>query len=108
MKLRCHLIVAMLAVAISTQGSAQQLVATPEGCYKDLFGKISCPPIGGEIHVDFSGKAVCGKGKCVRDLFGKVTCSNQPGGQITQDVAGKIMCVGACEEATEAKCLQLK
>jgi hypothetical protein len=41
-------------------------------------------------------------------LFGKVTCSSQPGGQVTQDVNGKIMCVGGCEEASASNCQQLK
>ena len=58
--------------------------------------------------MNLSGQAVCGKGHCVRDLFGKVTCSSQPGGQVTQDVNGKIMCVGGCEEASASNCQQLK
>jgi hypothetical protein len=108
MKRLSLVIVATFAITAASLTQAQQLGAAPDGCYKDLSGKISCPPMGGEIYVDLSGQAVCGKGRCVRDLFGKVTCSAQPGGQVTQDVNGKIMCAGSCEEASASNCQQLK
>jgi hypothetical protein len=100
-------IVATFAITAASLPHAQQPGPAPDGCYKDLSGKISCPPMGGEIYVDLSGKAVCGKGRCVRDLFGKVTCSAQQGGQVTQDVNGKIMCAGTCEQASASNCQQL-
>jgi hypothetical protein len=31
-----------------------------------------------------------------------------PGGQVTMDVSGKIMCAGGCEEASAANCQQLR
>jgi hypothetical protein len=108
MKLLLLLAIASFAMTVASQIEAQQLGPVPEGCFRDLSGKISCPPIGGEIHVNLSGQAVCGKGRCVRDLFGKVTCSSQPAGQVTQDVTGKIICAGSCEEASAANCQQLK
>jgi hypothetical protein len=80
----------------------------PDGCVKDLYGKVSCPPMGGDIQVTLSGQAICGKGRCVRDPFGKVTCSSQPGGQITQAPTGNIMCAGGCEAASAAYCQQLR
>jgi hypothetical protein len=96
------------AMTVASQVQARQLGPVPDGCFKDLSGKISCRPMGGEIHVNLSGQAVCGKGRCVRDSFGKVTCSSQPAGQVTQDVNGKIMCAGSCEEASASNCQQLK
>ena len=102
------LVMATFAMTVASQIQAQQLGPAPDGCYKDLSGKISCPPRGGEIHVNLSGQAVWGTGRCVRDLFGKVTCSTQPAGQVIQDVNGKIMCPGGCEEASAANCQQLQ
>jgi hypothetical protein len=101
-------VIVSFAMTVALQINAQQLGPVPDGCFKDLSGKISCPPIGGELQVTLSGQAVCGKGRCVRDLFGKVTCSSQPAGQVTQDVNGKITCAGSCEEASAANCQQLK
>jgi hypothetical protein len=102
------LVMAALAMIVAAPIQAQQLGPAPDGCYKDLSGKISCPPMGGEVYVNLSGEAVCGKGRCVRDLFGKVSCSTQPGGQVNMDVNGKIMCAGGCEEASAANCQQLR
>ncbi len=62
------LIVAALAMTVASQTPAQTV---PEGCFRDVAGKISCPPLGGEMYVNLSGQAVCGKGHCVRDAFGK-------------------------------------
>ena len=108
MKTMSRFVVASIAAVFALQVEAQQLGPVPDGCFRDLSGKVSCPPVGGEVHVTLSGQAVCGKGRCVRDLSGKVTCSSQPAGQITQDVNGKIMCAGRCEEASETNCVQLK
>ena len=108
MKFLSLLVMAGFAMTGASQIQAQQLGPAPDGCYKDLSGTISCPPMGGEIHVNLSGQAVCGKGRCVRDLFGKVTCSTLPAGQIVQDVNGKVMCAGSCEEASASNCQQLK
>ena len=98
-------VVAIFAMIIASQTQAQTV---PVGCVKDLSGKISCPPMGGEVYVNLSGEAVCGKGRCVRDLFGKATCSSQPAGQVTMDVSGKVMCAGGCEEASAAYCQLLQ
>ena len=108
MKRPLLLSIVFVAMCVASQIEAQQLGPPPEGCYKDLSGKVSCPPIGGEIHVTLAGQAICGKGRCVRDPFGKVTCSSQPGGQVTQDVSGTVACVGSCEEASAANCQVLK
>ena len=108
MKFPSLLVIATFAMAVTSQVLAQQFGPVPDGCFKDLSGKISCPPMGGELVVNLSGQAVCGKGRCARDLFGKVTCSSQPGGQVMQDVNGKIMCAGRCEEASASNCQQMK
>jgi len=107
-KTMSRFVVASIATLFALQVQAQQLGPVPDGCFRDLSGKVSCPPVGGEVHVDISGRAVCGKGRCVRNLSGKVTCSSEPAGQVAQDVNGKVTCVGRCEEASEANCLQLK
>jgi len=108
MKFLSLLVMATFAMTVASQIQAQLLGPVPDGCFRDLSGKISCPPMGGQLVVNLSGQAVCGKGRCVRDLFGKVTCSSQPGGQVTQDINGKIMCAGSCEEASASNCQQLK
>jgi hypothetical protein len=107
MKSLMLLIIAIFGITVALQVQAQQQGPVPSGCFKDLSGKISCPPMGGDLHVTLSGQAVCGKGRCVRDLFGKVTCSAQPAGQVAQDVSGKVMCAGGCEEASASNCQQL-
>ena len=99
---------AAIAAALALHAHAQSLEPAPKGCYKDLMGKVSCPPLGGEVHVTLDGVAVCGKGKCVRDLFGKITCSAQPGGQVIQEISGQVRCAGSCEEASAAYCQQLQ
>jgi hypothetical protein len=107
MKFISLLVMSTFAMTVASQVQAQQVV--PEGCFKDhLSGKTSCPPLGGELVVTLSGQAVCGKGRCVRDLFGKVTCSALPGGQVTLEVSGKIMCAGSCEEASASNCQEMK
>jgi hypothetical protein len=103
-----QLVLASIATVFALHVVAQQIGPVPDGCFRDLSGTISCPPVGGEVHVTLSGRAVCGKGRCVRDLSGKVTCSSEPAGHVAQDVNGKVTCVGRCEEASEANCLQLK
>jgi hypothetical protein len=100
----CASIVAMFAIVLVPPAQSQQLGPAPEGCVKDVFGKISCPPIGGEAYLTLSGQAVCGKGRCVRDLSGKVTCSSVAGGQVLQDASGRIACAGGCEEASPSYC----
>jgi hypothetical protein len=100
-------IVATIAVMAASQVQAQQF-GVPAGCYQDLNGKISCPPMGGEVYVNISGQAVCGKGRCVKDIYGKITCSSLPAGQIVMDISGKIMCAGSCEEASADFCQQLR
>jgi hypothetical protein len=108
MKSMLPLIVAVFALTFATQARSQSFGPTPEGCIKDLAGKISCPPMGGEVYMTLSGQVVCGKGRCVRDLFGKVTCSSLPGGQISQDATGKVSCAGSCEEASASYCQVLQ
>ena len=101
-------VMAAFAMTVASHIQAQQIGPAPDGCVKDLSGKISCPPMGGEVYMNLSGQAVCGKGRCVRDLFGKVTCSTQPAGQVMMDVNGKVMCAGSCEEASAANCQQMQ
>ena len=101
-------VVATFVMTVASQVQSQQLRPVPEGCVKDLAGKVSCPPIGGEVYVNLSGQAVCGRGRCVRELSGKVTCSSLPGGQIVQDASGKIACAGSCEEASASYCQVLQ
>ena len=107
MKFVLLLVMITFAMTAGSPVQAQQLGSVPRGCYRDLSGKLSCPPMGGELQVTLEGQAVCGKGRCVRDLFGKVTCSAQPGGQVTQDVNGNVACVGGCEQASPAYCQTL-
>jgi hypothetical protein len=102
------LVAAAFAMTVATQVQAQQFGPVPDGCYKDMSGKISCPPMGGDIQVTLEGQAVCGKGRCVRDIFGKITCSTQPAGQVMMDVNGKVMCAGSCEQASAANCQQMQ
>jgi hypothetical protein len=109
MKCSMMIVAALLASVGASQVHSQQLAPAPQGCYKDMSGKVSCPPLGGEIYVTVSGEAVCGKGRCVRDPFGAVTCSSQPGGQISQDLNNnQIRCAGSCEKASAATCQRLQ
>lgn len=107
MKTLSLFVLAMFAMTVTSRVQPQ-LGPVPDGCVKDLSGKISCPPAGGEVYLTLSGQAVCGKGRCVRDLSGKVTCSSVPAGQVAQDVSGKIVCAGGCEEASAAYCQVLR
>jgi len=104
MKSLSLLVVAAFAMAAAMHARSQPVGPIPEGCLKDLSGKISCPPMGGEVHMTLSGLVVCGKGRCVRDLFGKITCSSVPAGQISQDANGNVSCAGRCEEASASFC----
>ena len=105
----CSLLVsATFAMMVTSPVHAQPAAPVPAGCYAHLDGKVSCPPLGGELHVTLQGQAVCGKGRCIRDPFGKITCSAEPGGQITQDVGGQIRCSGGCEGASAANCQRLR
>jgi hypothetical protein len=99
---------ATLLLTVAAQAQAQNIAPAPPGCAMELNGDIYCPPMGGDIVVTMSGKAVCGKGRCVRDIYGKITCSTQPGGQIIQDVNGRITCAGSCEEASTANCQRMQ
>ena len=108
MKIRSLLLTACFAMTVALEVNAQQVGPVPDGCFKDLSGKISCPPIGGEVYMHLSGEVVCGKGRCVRDPFGKVTCSSLPAGQIVQEPSGRILCAGSCEEASAAYCQVLQ
>jgi len=108
MKLLLASIVATLAIVMVAPSQSQQLGPPPEGCVKDLYGKISCPPVGGEAYLTLSGQAVCGKGRCVRDVSGKVTCSSVAGGQVTRDATGRVACAGSCEEASPSYCRVLQ
>jgi hypothetical protein len=101
-------VIATIAMTFASQIHAQQIGPAPPGCVKDLSGKISCPPMGGEVYMNLSGEAVCGKGRCARDIYGKITCSSQPAGQIQVDVSGKVMCAGGCEEASPSYCQVLQ
>jgi hypothetical protein len=102
------MVTGLFAMFLAVQAHSQQIAPAPPGCYKDLAGKVSCPPFGGEIHVTLSGEAVCGRGRCVRDPFGNITCSSQPGGQVTQDLNNRVKCTGSCEKASAAICQQLQ
>jgi hypothetical protein len=44
------------AMTVASQVQARQLGPVPDGCFKDLSGKISCRPMGGEIHVTSQDK----------------------------------------------------
>ena len=107
MKFISLIVAATFTITVTEQVHAQQIAPAPTGCFKDLSGNISCPPLGGELYVTLSGQAVCGKGRCVRDPFGKITCSLQPGGSIIRDMNGQITCVGGCEEASAGNCQRL-
>ena len=102
------LMIAAFAACVPLHAQSQPVGPVPNGCVRDLAGKVSCPPMGGEAHMTLSGQAVCGKGRCVRDLFGKITCSALPGGQISQDATGNVTCAGGCEEASASYCQVLQ
>jgi len=109
MKRSWMLVAALFATFAASQLHSQQIAPAPPGCHKDMSGKVSCPPLGGEIYVTLSGEAVCGKGRCIRDSFGTITCSSQPGGQITQDLnSNQMRCTGSCEKASAAICQRLQ
>jgi hypothetical protein len=108
MRLHSAMAAAALALTLSTTAQAQTIGPAPPGCYRDINGYASCRPLGGELVVNISGQAVCGKGNCIRDVYGKIMCSTQPGGQITMDMMGRFSCVGSCEEATPDNCLPLQ
>ena len=107
MNIRLLIAVAAFGAIVAMPSHAQNLAPPPPGCLKDLNGRVSCPPLGGEIYMKLSGEAVCGKGKCARDPFGKIVCSVVPGGQVQQDVSGTA-CAGGCEEASAANCQRLQ
>lgn len=107
MKFFSSFVVAAFA-GFALQAHSQPAGPVPNGCVRDLAGKVSCPPMGGEAYMTLSGQAVCGKGRCVRDLFGKITCSAIPGGQISQDAMGNVACAGGCEEASASYCQVLQ
>lgn len=108
MKVLLASIVAMLALVMVPQSQSQPLGPAPEGCVKDVSGKISCPSVGGEAYLTLSGPAVCGKGRCVRDVSGKGTCSAVAGGQVMRDASGRVACAGGCEEASPSYCRALQ
>jgi len=100
--------IAALALVAASNVQSQPVGPVPDGCLKELSGKVSCPPLGGEVLMTLSGQAVCGKGRCVRDLFGKITCSAVPAGQISKDALGNVTCAGGCEEASPSYCQVLQ
>src|SRR5262249_40175323 len=53
----CSLLVsATLAMMVTALVHAQPLQPVPAGCYAHLDGKVSCPPLGGELHVTLQGQ----------------------------------------------------
>ena len=105
---RMAVIAAMFAWCAAADVQSQSIGPVPNGCVKELSGKVSCPPMGGEAYMTLSGQAVCGRGRCVREVFGKFTCSSVPGGQISQDAVGNVSCAGGCEEASPSYCQVLQ
>ena len=101
-------VIVAFAVCVPLLAQSQSMGPVPPGCLRDLSGKTSCPPMGGEVYMTLSGQVVCGKGRCVRDPFGKITCSSVPAGQISQDAMGNVACAGGCEEASASYCQVLQ
>ena len=105
---RSFVLLGMFAMCMAANAQSQPIGPVPPGCLKELSGRVSCPPMGGEVHMTLSGEVVCGKGRCVRDLSGKVTCSTVPAGQVSQDALGNVTCAGGCEEASPSYCQALR
>lgn len=81
----------------------------PQGaisCMADALGKVSCARTDGGIDVDNFGRPMCGPGYCTRDYKGDVFCSKTPGGASTQDIHGKVVCVGGCVPGEAAHCVR--
>ena len=74
------------------------------GCLKSTTGKIYCAPPNGGIMMSSTHKIVCGPGQCIMDSVAKIICSSQPGGYVTRNLAGQVVCTGGCEEAAQSKC----
>lgn len=67
------------------------------------YGRPMCPPPSGTI-VEALGQPVCGRGQCIQ-FSGRIMCSREPGGAAVLYL-GEVRCVGGCEEAREAYCVE--
>lgn len=74
------------------------------GCLKSTTGKIYCSPPNGGIMMNSTHQIVCGPGQCIMDSVAKIVCSAQPGGYVTRNMVGQVVCTGGCEEAAQSKC----
>ncbi len=80
-----------------------------QGCVRDLgdADAVICPPPDGGLAGDASGRPVCGPGWCLADASGRIRCSSVPGGAVTRDQHGNVLCVGGCVDASAAACRRL-
>ena len=74
------------------------------GCLKSTTGKTYCAPPNGGIMMNSTHQIVCGSGQCIMDSVTKIVCSSQPGGYVTRNLAGQVVCTGGCEDASQSKC----
>lgn len=72
----------------------------------DALGTVSCASNDGGIDVNNFGLPLCGPGYCTRDYKGDVFCSKTPRGASTQDIHGKVVCVGGCMPGEAAQCVR--
>lgn len=75
-----------------------------DGCLKSTTGKIYCSPPNGGIMMSSTHQIVCGPGQCIMDSVAKIVCSSQPGGYVSRNLAGQVVCTGGCEDAAQSKC----
>ena len=75
-----------------------------DGCLKSTTGKIYCSPPNGGIMMSSTHQIVSGPGQCIMDSVAQIVCSSQPGGYISRNLAGQVVCTGGCEAASQSKC----
>ena len=75
-----------------------------DGCLKSTTGKIYCSPPNGGIMMSSTHQIVCGPGQCIMDSVAQIVCSSQPGGYVSRNLAGQVVCTGGCEDASQSKC----
>lgn len=76
-------------------------------CVATYIGQIICPPPGGTVIMDSTGRVICGAGQCRMSNYQWV-CSSRSGGAATMNALGQILCYGGCVAASEANCQQLQ
>ncbi len=100
-----RLVGCLFAVAL-TLGTSP-LLAEASACVQ-VDNVYLCPPPHGGVETDINGNTVCGPGLCARGSNGLVKCSALPGGDVTIDMYGNVLCVGGCVDGRRAVCVEPK